>query len=75
VIALEKTTQSKDFRGLKQLPSKLAVVVGNEKTGLSSAIMNRCDQTCHLPMVGTKESLNVGVAGGIFLYYLTFLPE
>ena len=47
-----------------------ALVLGNEFAGLSPDIMALCDHTIHLPMQGTKVSLNVGVAFGIAAYHL-----
>jgi tRNA G18 (ribose-2'-O)-methylase SpoU len=46
----------------------LAVIVGNEVKGLSDDILKRADSVWHIPMHGKKESLNVSVANGIFVY-------
>lgn len=67
VIALEQSKMSRDYRKFEpKFP--LAVVVGNEVSGLSPRILKRCDSVWHIPMRGRKESLNVSVAAGIFLY-------
>lgn len=67
VVALEQSATSRDYRGFKpKFP--LAVVVGNEVKGLSPNILKRVDSTWHIPMRGKKESLNVSVAVGIFIY-------
>ncbi|MBI2454324.1 MAG: RNA methyltransferase [Parcubacteria group bacterium] len=67
VVALEQSKTSRDYLKLKpKFP--LAIVVGNEVRGLSSHILKRCDSVWHIPMRGQKESLNVAVASGIFLY-------
>ncbi len=67
IIALEQSKTSRDYRKLKpKFP--LAVIVGNEVRGLSPHILQRCGSVWHLPMRGQKESLNVSVAVGIFLY-------
>lgn len=67
MVALEQSKASRDYRELKpKFP--LAVVVGNEVRGLSPNILKRCDSVWHIPMRGQKESLNVAVAAGIFLY-------
>lgn len=47
---------------------KVAVVVGNEAHGLSEVAQQMMDHNVYLPMIGMTESLNVGVAAGIFLY-------
>jgi len=51
-------------------PEKLAVVLGSEGSGLRPMIRQECDFLVSLPMRGKVESLNVAVAGGIFLYEL-----
>jgi tRNA G18 (ribose-2'-O)-methylase SpoU len=46
----------------------VCLIVGNEVMGLSAEALALCHQVCHLPMRGTKESLNVAVAFGIAIY-------
>jgi tRNA G18 (ribose-2'-O)-methylase SpoU len=48
----------------------VAVVLGNEVTGLSPALMRRCDAVAVIPMRGVKESFNVAVSCGVALYEL-----
>ncbi len=48
--------------------SKVAIVVGNEVHGMSKLAQKLVDENIYLPMFGLTESLNVGVAAGIFLY-------
>ena len=67
IVGLEQSKTSRDYRQLKpKFP--LAIVVGNEVSGLSSNILKRVDSIWHISMRGQKESLNVSVAAGIFLY-------
>ena len=65
--------------GLDQAPSSktpvelrfdlgLALVVGNEGTGMRQLVRQSCDELLRLPMVGKIESLNAAVAGSIALY-------
>ena len=71
VIALEQAEGAADL--FQQLPpGPVALVVGNEVTGLDPAALSLCDAATQLPMLGTKESLNVAVAAGIALYQLRF---
>ena len=51
------------------VPEKILYVVGNEVTGVSSSLLELADQIVEIPMLGTKESLNVSVATGILLYH------
>lgn len=70
IIALEQAKEAKNIFNFKP-KSPLALVVGNEVKGLSKAILNRCDETVFIPMLGKKESLNVSVAFGIAIYQFT----
>lgn len=64
IVALEKTKKSIDIKNFKpKFP--LALIVGNEKKGISKTILKRADAVVHIPMYGKKESLNVAVAYGI----------
>lgn len=49
-------------------PSRLAVVLGSEGKGIRPVIFRECDFLVSIPMLGKVASLNVGVAGAIFLY-------
>jgi TrmH family RNA methyltransferase len=51
-----------------EAPARLALVVGNEGSGLSSDSRARADRLVALPISTTVESLNVAVATGILLY-------
>ncbi len=67
VYGLEKTAQSLGIWDA-QMDFPLALVVGNEITGVTDDVLGMCDAVVHLPMLGTKESLNVATATGIALY-------
>lgn len=62
----ESTIQS--FAPIEGRP--LAIVFGNETTGCSPDMERAADVRIQIPMSGTVESLNVGVAAGISLYEL-----
>lgn len=49
----------------------LALLVGNEHSGLSSEALSLADLKVKLPMRGMVESLNVSVATALFLYEIT----
>jgi RNA methyltransferase, TrmH family len=51
-------------------PSRLALAVGNEGSGLSPILRSALDHTVSLPIAPGVESLNVAVAAGILLYEL-----
>jgi 23S rRNA (guanosine2251-2'-O)-methyltransferase len=50
--------------------NRFALVIGNEVDGLPEDVMRTSDAIVHIPMHGTKESLNVAVAFGICVYSL-----
>ena len=49
-------------------PGRVALVFGAEGDGLSQAVLNTCDQRVVIPMKPGSDSVNVGVASGVFLY-------
>ncbi len=53
----------------------LALVVGNEISGVDPEILGECDCIVHIPMLGYKRSLNVATAFGIAAYFLRFVPS
>lgn len=74
IVAMEKTASSIDLREYApRFP--LAIVMGNEATGLCDETLSRCDAVLHLPMRGLKNSLNVSVAFGIAAYQTAALHE
>ncbi len=51
------------------VPESCAVIVGNEGSGVASELQQLSDVRVRIPIAGRAESLNVGVAAGILLYY------
>ena len=47
------------------------MVMGNEGQGISSFMTNQADQLVHISMKGQAESLNVAIAAGILMFYLS----
>lgn len=65
VAVSEKATTSytaADYTG------PIALVMGAEDTGISSEILNLCDEKVYIPMFGKIGSLNVSVAAGVMMY-------
>jgi tRNA G18 (ribose-2'-O)-methylase SpoU len=54
------------YRCLLEPP--VAVVVGNEQTGISAPVLAACTLRVRIPMAPGQDSLNVGVAAGLMLY-------
>ncbi len=51
------------------MSESVCLVLGSEGNGLSAETLQACELV-NIPMQGTFESLNVSVAGGIFLFML-----
>ena len=47
---------------------KIAVVFGNEVTGVEQTTIEQCDGCIEIPQLGMKHSLNISVAAGIVLW-------
>lgn len=49
---------------------KIAVVFGNEVTGVDEEVLAACEGSLEIPQAGMKHSLNISVATGIVLWEL-----
>ncbi|MDD5888254.1 MAG: 23S rRNA (guanosine(2251)-2'-O)-methyltransferase RlmB [bacterium] len=58
---------SVDYRSI-DYSSKIALVIGNEGSGMSRLVKESCDFIAKIPMYGTTNSLNASVAAGIMIY-------
>lgn len=67
IVALEKNGVSVDI-GVAKITGPVALIVGNEVTGVGADLLALADVVAHIPMRGRKESLNVSVAAGIGMY-------
>lgn len=68
VLAVELTTNGIAYDALTSDHFPLALVVGNEVSGIDDSILTLCDGAIEIPMYGVKHSLNVAVASGIIMY-------
>lgn len=69
VFAVEQTENSLKLQNLRlQAEDKIAVVFGNEVTGVEQSTIILCDNTIEIPQLGMKHSLNISVAAGIVLW-------
>jgi 23S rRNA (guanosine2251-2'-O)-methyltransferase len=76
IAVLEITSNSRSVFELARDDFPLAIVIGNEITGVSDRAIALCDFSIEIPMLGAKHSLNVAVAFGIaaFECVRTLLP-
>lgn len=58
---------SVDYRSI-DYSGKIALVIGNEGSGMSKLVKNACDFIAKIPMYGKTNSLNASVAAGIMIY-------
>ena len=58
---------SVDYRNI-DYSGKIALVIGNEGSGISRLVAKSCDFIAKIPMYGTTNSLNASVAAGIMIY-------
>ena len=73
IVALEQSSNSMDYKDISlssSSKSKVVIILGNEVEGVSKEILSLVDVIAEIPMKGKKESLNVSVSAGIFLYRL-----
>lgn len=66
--------QAEERTWLQEFPmpedQPMAIVFGNEVTGVSQAVMDAADGAIEIPQFGTKHSLNVSVSVGIVVWEL-----
>jgi tRNA G18 (ribose-2'-O)-methylase SpoU len=71
VLAVEQTEGSMRLTELSAaLSGPVAVVFGNEVSGVDPAVLELCDGSVEIPQFGMKHSLNVSIAAGIVLWEL-----
>jgi tRNA G18 (ribose-2'-O)-methylase SpoU len=70
IAALELTPASIPIESVTVEHFPMALVLGNEVTGVKPAVLDAADIVIGLPQYGKKESLNVSVAFGVAAYGL-----
>ncbi len=71
VFAVEQTEGSLPLQDFAvQQPGPLAVVFGNEVSGVGEEALRFCDGSVEIPQLGMKHSLNISIAAGIVLWEL-----
>lgn len=70
IYAVELTDDAQHFQKI-EYPTKVALLFGHEKRGVSDDILERVDRKIYIPMRGKKESLNVANCASIILYEIT----
>ena len=77
IIALEQAPNSVDYKDVNLskyfkngLEIKVVIILGNEVDGVAKDLLEASNIIAEIPMRGKKESLNVSISAGIFLYRL-----
>lgn len=69
VVALEQAEGSVDYKSITT-SDRCLIILGAEVDGVSKDLLRLADVIAEIPMRGQKESLNVSVSAGIFLFRL-----
>lgn len=71
VYAVEQAQDSYKLQAISyEHDEKIAVIFGNEVTGVEQTTIEQCDGCIEIPQLGMKHSLNISVAAGIVLWEL-----
>jgi len=70
IIAIEQASDSIMLEDYSPNETEnVALIFGNEVTGVSDEVMELVDACIEIPQFGTKHSFNVAVSAGIILWY------
>jgi tRNA G18 (ribose-2'-O)-methylase SpoU len=70
VYAVEQAEESWKLGSFAVEDDKVAVIFGNEVTGVEQSTITLCDGVIEIPQMGMKHSLNVATAAGVVLWEL-----
>ena len=69
VYAIEQAVNSLHLQNLQfNSTDKIAVIFGNEVTGVEQDTILQCDGCIEIPQLGMKHSLNIATAAGVVLW-------
>jgi tRNA G18 (ribose-2'-O)-methylase SpoU len=75
LVGLEQTSNSQNLHHF-QFNRRTALVVGNERTGLTEDVLARLDEVVEIPVWGLPYSYNVATAATIAIYeYCRQFPD
>jgi 23S rRNA (guanosine2251-2'-O)-methyltransferase len=71
IFAVEQAVNSLQLHQLQfNTAEKIAVIFGNEVTGVQQTTINQCHGCIEIPQLGMKHSLNIATAAGVVLWEL-----
>lgn len=68
IYAVEQANESVMLDKFIPASGKIALVFGNEITGVEQSVIDICDACIEIPQYGTKHSLNLAVSAGIVIW-------
>ncbi len=69
VFAVEQAMNSLQLQQASfKANEKIAVIFGNEVTGVEQSTIEQCDGCIEIPQLGMKHSLNIATAAGVVLW-------
>lgn len=68
VFAVEQAEGTSPLNNFSITDQPIAVIFGNEVTGVQDEVLQACDGGIEIPQYGMKHSLNIAVAAGIVLW-------
>ena len=72
IIAIENAGGAEDLFRFRAPDGPLAVVVGNERKGISRPLLRRADRVVQIPIASRSiNTINVAAAAAVALYYLS----
>ena len=70
LVAAVASTSGESLAKLEPI-ERVAILFGNESSGLNEQWVSMCDRRVTIPMAPGSDSLNVAVATGIVLYHVS----
>jgi tRNA G18 (ribose-2'-O)-methylase SpoU len=70
IFAIEQAVNSHPLQQMDFKNEKLAVIFGNEVTGVEQSTIESTDGCIEIPQLGMKHSLNIATAAGVVLWEL-----
>lgn len=68
IVAVEQAHNSTMLHEVQYNNEKIALVFGNEVTGVSDEVLHAADGCIEIPQWGSKHSLNISVSVGVVLW-------
>lgn len=70
IMVIEQVDTSSKLDDFILIEKPIAIIMGNEVSGVSEEVISICDEVMEIPQFGTKHSLNISVSAGIIIWEL-----